>query len=88
VGVKVTKDYPAPGDKKLFFPCSPTKTAKFECKIRLRKSAEEAKAEHLLFAISGVERSPQPQEANGVFERCNDFTAFFQKIRIFRHILT
>jgi len=39
--------YPAPGGKKYFTP-PPTKTAVFEVKNRC-KSAEIAKAEHLLF---------------------------------------
>jgi len=41
---------PTPGDKIIFAP-PPTKTAEFEVNNR-RKSAEEAKALHLLFVTS------------------------------------
>jgi len=43
---------PAPGAKNVFAP-PPTKTVKFEVKNK-RKSAEEAKAEHLLFVTAVI----------------------------------
>jgi len=46
---EITARVPTPGDKTIFAPPS-TKTAKFEVKNR-RKSAEEAKALHLLFFL-------------------------------------
>jgi len=42
--------YLAPGGKNIFAP-PPTKTVEFEVK-NMRKSAEEAKAQHLLFVTS------------------------------------